>query len=116
MTRASRICARRFCSCAGRRFRSCAGSVRDAREDSERGALARELVELRVAAPELIAAARVAGDHLRLTHRKRGPPGTNRAEARARRLGLLEQLEIDLDVVDLLHAADVRPAPCLVRV
>ena len=32
------------------------------------------------------------------------------------RLGLLEQVEVDLDVVDLLHAADVRVPPRLVRV
>ena len=42
--------------------------------------------------------------------------GADGTEAAPSRLGLLEEVEIDLDVVDLLHAADVRVPVRLVRI
>ena len=75
-----------------------------------------QLVELGVAAAELVLAVRVRPDDLDLAHRQRRAAGAHGAEAAASGLGLLEQVEVDLDVVDLLHAADVRVAPRLVRV
>ena len=100
------------------RRRSAASSrlVRDGREDAERRALARKLVELGDAASELVLAVRVRAHDLDLAHRQRRPARADGAEARPARLGLLEQVEVDLDVVDLLHAPDVRVAPRLVRV
>ena len=46
----------------------------------------------------------------------RRPASTDGAESAASGLRLFEQLEVDLDLVDLLHAADVRVPPGLVRV
>ncbi len=53
---------------------------------------------------------------LDLAHRQRGSARADGAEPAAAGLGLLEQFEVDLDVVDLLHAADVGVTPSLVRV
>ena len=86
------------------------------REDAEGRALARKLVELGNATAEVVLAVRVRPDDLDLAHRQRGAARANGAEAAAARLGLLEQVEVDLDVVDLLHAPDVRVAPRLVGV
>jgi len=75
-----------------------------------------QLGELGVDAAQVVRTALVAGRNLGLAHRKRLATGLHRAEAALLALGLLEQLEIDLDLVDLLHAADVRAAELLVRV
>ena len=53
---------------------------------------------------------------LGLAHRQRLPHRADRAEARLPALGRAQHVEVDLDVVDLLHAADVRVAPRLVGV
>ena len=89
---------------------------RDGREDAERRALAGQLVELGDAAPEIVLAVRIRADDLDLAHGQRSAACAHGAEAATPGLGLFEQLEIDLDVVDLLHAPDVRVAPRLVRV
>ncbi len=73
-------------------------------------------MELGNATAELVLAVRIRPDDLNLAHRQRGAPCTHGAEAAAARLGLLEEVEIDLDVVDLLHAPDVRVPPRLVGV
>ncbi len=93
-----------------------ARSVGDSREDAEGRALARKLVELGNATAEVVLAVRVRPDDLDLAHRQRRAARTDGTEAAAARLGLLEQVEVDLDVVDLLHAPDVRVPPRLVRV
>src|SRR3990170_541312 len=91
-------------------------SVRDDREHAEVRALARELVELRVAAADLVLAACVRLDPLDLAHRKRRPASSKRPEAAAGRLGRFEEVEIDFHVEHLLQAAHVRVLPRLVRV
>ena len=53
---------------------------------------------------------------LGLAHRQRPPHGADRTEAGLARLGRAEHVEVDLDLVHLLHAADVRVPPRLVRV
>ena len=58
----------------------------------------------------------VAGRDLDLAHRQRRAGGADPAEAVPPGLRRLQQVEVDLDVVDLLHAADVRVPPRLVRV
>ena len=85
-------------------------------EDAERRAFAGELVELGDAAAEVVLAVRIRADDLDLAHGQRRPAGAYGAEAAPTCFGLLEQLEVDLDFVDLLHAPDVRVAPCLVGV
>src|SRR6185503_14014188 len=64
----------------------------------------------------LVLPALVARRHLDLAHRQRRARRADAAEAFAPSLGGAEQVEIDLDGVDLLHAADVRVPPRLVRV
>ena len=73
-------------------------------------------MELGNPAAELVLAVRVRPDDLHLAHRQRRAPRADGAEAAAARLGLLEQVEVDLDVVHLLHAPDVRVPPRLVGV
>ena len=73
-------------------------------------------MELRVAAPELVDPVLVARRDLRLAPRQRRPPSLDRSETLASRLELAQQVEIDLDVEDLLHAAHVRVPPRLVCV
>jgi uncharacterized protein DUF4349 len=105
----------RFAPCAaGARTRSSVGL--ELREDAEGRLADRQLPELRVDARLLLAARLVGRLDLGLAHRQRLPDGTDRAEAGLPALGGAEHVEVDLDVVDLLHAADVRVAPRLVRV
>ena len=73
-------------------------------------------MELRVAAPEVVDAPLVAGRHLDAAHRQRRSDGPHGAEAVAPGLCRPQEIEVDLNVVDLLHAADVRVTPSLVRV
>ena len=49
-------------------------------------------------------------------HRQRLALRADRAESPAPPLGLTQQVDVDLDLVDLLHAADVRVPELLVRV
>jgi hypothetical protein len=73
-------------------------------------------VELGVHAAEVVAPAEVGALDLGAAHRQRVACGPNSAEARLAGFGFLEELEVDLDPEDLLHAADVRPADLLERV
>jgi len=73
-------------------------------------------VELGDPAAEVVLAVRVRADDLDLAHRQRRPASADGAESTSAGLGLLEQVEVDLDVVDLLHATDVGVSPRLVRV
>ncbi len=58
----------------------------------------------------------VAGRDLGLAHRERLADSLHRTEAALALLRLVQGVEVDLDVVNLLHAADVRVPPLLVRV
>src|SRR5262245_60252907 len=58
----------------------------------------------------------VAPFDLRATHRQRVAPRLHSAESGPLLLGRLEQVEVDVDGEDTLHAADVRVAELLVRV
>jgi len=78
--------------------------------------LPRDLVELRVAAPELVTAALVAGCNLDLAHRQRSAGGADPTESVASLLGGAQQVEIELDRVDPLHAPDILVPPGLVCV
>src|ERR1051326_643771 len=74
-------------------------------------------MELGVLAPELAGPfGAVALLHLDVTHRQRAPRRAHRPESTAARFGRAQQLEVDLDAVDLLHAADVRVPELLERV
>ena len=76
--RISTGCARSAAAASAAGAAEPSAGVVDAREDPERRALARELVELGVPAAELVLAARVALDDLDLAHRERGPARTDR--------------------------------------
>ena len=78
----------------------------DAREDLEGRLAGGKLGELRVAAADLVVAVGVAAVDRAPAHRQRLLQRADRAEP-ARLLRLLQQVEVDLDGVDLLHAADV---------
>ena len=65
-------------------------------------------MELRVDAPELVLSSLVTALDLDAAHRKRLPVRAHGSES-PMSLGLEHQGEVDLDVEDLLHAADVRP-------
>jgi hypothetical protein len=51
-----------------------------------------------------------------MAHRERLADGSDRAEAASSRLRRAQQVEVDLDLVDLLHAADVGVSELLERV
>src|SRR4051794_29141004 len=88
-------------------------------EDAEGRLPDRQLVELRVDAAELVDAVLVAGIDLDAAHRQRLPLRLDGAEAAAAAVPLLrlaQQVQVDLDGVDLLHAADVGVPPRLVGV
>jgi site-specific DNA recombinase len=87
----------------------------DLREDPEARLAERELVELRIDAPEVVLPALVARLHLDAAHRKRPPASTHRAELAAL-LRLEHEHEIDLHVEHLLQAPDVGPPHLLERV
>ena len=70
-------------------------------------------MELRVHAPEVVGPGDVGAFDFRVTHRQWVAIGPNSTEARGSGFGFAEQLQVDLDRVDLLHAADVRPADFL---
>jgi hypothetical protein len=70
-------------------------------------------VELRVHAAEVVGPADVGALHLRAAHRERVACGPDSTEARGSGFGFLQELEIDLDSKDLLHAADIRAADLL---
>jgi hypothetical protein len=73
-------------------------------------------VELGIHAAEVVGPAEVRALDLGLTHRQRVARGLYSTEARCSGFGFLQELEVDLDPEDLLHAADVRPADFLVGV
>jgi len=73
-------------------------------------------VELGVHAAEVVGAADVGALDLGAAHRQRVARGPDSTEARFPGFGFLEQLEIDLDPEDLLHAADVCAADLFERV
>src|SRR5687767_15217111 len=83
---------------------------------AERRLAPRKLVKLGIDAAELVGAVLVAGRHGRLAHRERLANGLHRSEAAPADLGLAQRVEIDLDVVHLLHAADVSAAQLLIGV
>ena len=85
-------------------------------EDAERRRPDRQLAELGVDAAGVLRARRVGLLDLGLAHRQRLAHRADRAEAGLPPLGRAEHVEVDLDVVDLLHAADVGVPPALVRV
>src|SRR5207248_9537580 len=97
----------------GPRHASLAG---DSREDAERRLADRQLGELGVHAAELVGSALVAALDLHRAHRERPADRLHGAEAALARPGGAEQVEVALDPVDLLHAADERVAVVLVGV
>src|SRR5207247_10268076 len=88
----------------------------DLGEHAESRLADRQLVELGVDAAELLRPALVARLHLDLAERQRRRGHPHRPEAAAPRLGLAQEAEVDLALVHVLHAADVRVAELLVRV
>src|SRR5205814_829739 len=82
-------------------------ALRQAGEDAEGRPAERKLEELGVDAAELVGPVLVARLDLGVAHRERVARRADGAEPGAPRLGRLEHLEVDLDAVDLLHAADV---------
>src|ERR687895_1286008 len=88
----------------------------DLREDAERRLADGQLAELRVDAPELVAASDVGALDLRVAHRQRLAIGPNSTEARGPGFGFLQELEVDLDGEHPLHAPDVGAADLLERV
>jgi hypothetical protein len=66
-------------------------------------------VELGVHAAEVVGPADVGALDLRAAHRERVPSRLDGAEAGSPDLGFLQQLEVDLDPEDLLHATHVGP-------
>src|SRR5215831_7223729 len=95
---------------------SCGSVGLELREDPEGRLPHRKLAELGVDALRLLGARLVGRLDLRLAHRQGLAHGADCAEARLAPLGSTEHVEVDLDVVDLLHATNVRVAPRLVRV
>src|SRR5262245_183955 len=87
----------------------------DLRDDAEARRSHRQLEELRVHAAELIGLRVVAARDLDLAHRQRLPRRADGAEAAALLRGE-QEVEVDLDVEDLLHAADVGVPDFLERV
>jgi len=67
-------------------------------------------VELGVHAAEVVGPAEVGALDLGVAHRQRVASGLDSTEARGSGFGFLQELEVDLDAKDLLHAAHVRPA------
>ena len=84
------------------------GARTDLSEDPKARLAERELVELRVDAPEVVLPALVAGLDLDAAHRQRPPVRTHSPELPAL-FGLEHEHEIDLHVEHLLQAPDVRP-------
>ena len=74
-----------------------------------------ELEELGVDAAALVGPVLVARRDLGAAHRQRPAHGADCPEA-ALAAASPPKLEVDLDGVDLLHAADVRPSPLLVGI
>jgi hypothetical protein len=66
-------------------------------------------VELGVHAAEVVGPAEVCALDLGLAHRQWVASGPNSTEARCSGFGFLQQLEVDLDAEDFLHAANVGP-------
>jgi hypothetical protein len=66
-------------------------------------------VELGVHAAEVVGPAEIRALDLGLAHRQRVASGLNSTEARCSGFRFLQQLEVDLDAEDFLHAADVGP-------
>src|SRR5919204_1542975 len=89
---------------------------RDLGEDPEGRLADRQLVELGVDATEVVEAAPVAALDLDTAHWQRPPLRAHRAEAVAGELGLPDEVEVDLDLEDLLHATEVGVPVVLVRV
>src|SRR2546421_4197788 len=87
----------------------------DLRENPESRLPDGELVELGIEATDVLSAAVVAALDLDATHRERLVRRLDGAELTSRLSGP-EQVEVDLDVEDLLHAAHVGVAEFLVRV
>src|SRR6266511_3099520 len=85
-------------------------------EDAEGRPAHRQLRELRVHAAEVVAAVPVGLLDLDPAHRQRLADRADGAEATVPRLRLPQQVDVDLDLVHLLHAADVRVAELLVGI
>src|SRR5439155_2063373 len=88
----------------------------DLREDAKRRLADRELEELGIPAAELVRPALVAALDLDLAHRQRLPLRLHRAKADAPALRGLQEVEVDLDLEDLLHAPHVGVPELLVCV
>src|SRR5207248_5678717 len=88
----------------------------DSREDAEGRLADGELGKLGIHAAELVGSALVAALDLDRAHRERPADRLHGAEAALARLGGAEQVEVDLDAVDLLHATDERVPVILVGV
>src|SRR5439155_18466815 len=86
------------------------------REDAEGRLADGQLAELRVDARGALAARLVGRLDLGLAHRQGLAHGADRTEAGLPPFGRPQHVEVDLDVVDLLHAADVCVTPRFVRV
>jgi len=67
-------------------------------------------VELGVHAAEVVGPAEVGALDLGVAHRQRIASGLDGTEARVTGFGFLQELQVDLDAEDFLHAAHVRPA------
>jgi hypothetical protein len=86
------------------------------RENPEGGLPTWELEELGIDAAELVGTILVTAIDLCLAERERLSIGANRAEASLSPLRRAQKIEVDLDVVHLLNAADVRVPPFAVGV
>jgi hypothetical protein len=67
-------------------------------------------VELGVHAAEVVGPAEVRALDLGVAHRQRVATGLDGTEARGSGFGFLQELQVDLDAEDFLHAAHVGPA------
>ena len=85
-------------------------------EDAEGRPPDGQLRELGVHAAEVVGAVVVGLLHLDPAHRQRLAPRAHRPEPAPPALGLAQEVDVDLDLVHLLHAADVRVPELLVRI
>jgi hypothetical protein len=70
-------------------------------------------VELGIHTAEVVGPAEVRALHLGAAHRQRVASGLNSTEARCSGFGFLQELEVDLDPEDFLHAPDIGAADFL---
>ena len=112
----SRIRSTTWSSCSSSGRRGARRSARTCAKTRKLGCADRQLVELGVDAAELVAPAEVGALHVRPAHRQRLPTGPNSTEARGPGFGFLQELKVDLDGEDPLHAPHVGAADFLERV